>query len=169
MGGWDAPRREARNERIFRQYLESVACNAYVGRRPQRGRSAVALAEDLFVRPVPARATLYARRWPEMAGKARTRRWALETIRLSDGWDARSISRVESRGVDRIAPHRRRSRELRPILPRVHLGCAGACGVRPRGSPSRYRSGPPVAPGRGCRAGRGTRRPHSVRALNPNQ
>ena len=32
-----------------------------------------------------------------MARKARTRRWALETIRLSDGWDARSISRVESR------------------------------------------------------------------------
>ena len=57
----------------------------------------MALAADLFVRPVPTRATLYARHWPEMARKARTRRWALETIRLSDGWDARSISRVESR------------------------------------------------------------------------
>ena len=36
----------------------------------------MALAEDLFVRPVPTRATLYARHWPEMARKAR--RWALE-------------------------------------------------------------------------------------------
>src|ERR1700738_2174319 len=58
--------RRWRNERIFRFVcLESVACDAYPGARPRRGRSAVALAEDLSVRPVPARTALYARSWSE--------------------------------------------------------------------------------------------------------
>jgi hypothetical protein len=74
--------------------VESVACDAFVGARPLRGCSPMALAEELSVRPVPARTALYARHRPKMARKAHTRRWALEP---SDGWDARSISRVASR------------------------------------------------------------------------
>jgi hypothetical protein len=83
-----AHRREVRNERIFRFVCLETACDAYVGAWPRRGSSAVALAEDRSVRPIPARASLYARPRPEMARKARSRRWAL---------DARSISPVESR------------------------------------------------------------------------
>src|SRR5262245_39044865 len=53
--------RETQNERIFRFVrLESVACEPCAGARRRRGRSALALAEGLCLRPVPARAALHA-------------------------------------------------------------------------------------------------------------
>ena len=78
-----AYRREVRNERIFRFVCLETACDAYVGAWPRRGSSAMALAEDRSVRPIPARATLYARRRPEMARKARL--WALEPTPVHNG------------------------------------------------------------------------------------
>src|SRR5215510_5543867 len=67
-------RKEVRNERIFRFVcFKSVARGPYAGARPLRGGSPVAVVEDLAARPVPARATLYARSRPEMAGEARQR------------------------------------------------------------------------------------------------
>src|SRR5215510_14851490 len=64
-------RKEVRNECIFRFVcFESVACGPYVGARPRRSGSAVAVVEDLPARPIPARAKLYARSRPEMAGEA---------------------------------------------------------------------------------------------------
>src|SRR5215510_2018938 len=64
-------RKEVRNERIFRFVcFKSVARGPYAGARPLRGGSPVAVVEDLPARPVPARATLYARSRPEMAGEA---------------------------------------------------------------------------------------------------
>jgi hypothetical protein len=43
------------------------------GPQPPRGCPTVALAQDLSVRLVPARAALHARPWPEMAREARAR------------------------------------------------------------------------------------------------
>jgi hypothetical protein len=159
MGGWDAPRREARNERIFRQYLESVACNACVGTRPQRGRSAVALAEDLFVRPVPARATLYARLRSEMARKARGRRWAMRTSTPQFG--PVSLLNTSSGsihdGVRRGSASRRCDRgsagHAGPNRSRTHLG--GDIGER-LPEPRRSGSGHPVI---------NTRRPALFRSI----
>src|SRR5919106_2192178 len=74
----DGPRLR-RNECTFRFVcLESAACDPCAGSRLRLGRSAVPLADDLSVRPVPARATLYARPRPKMAGEARARRWAVD-------------------------------------------------------------------------------------------
>jgi hypothetical protein len=70
---------EVRNDRIFRFVrLESVARDPYADARRRRGRSAVALAEGLCVRPLPARATLHAWARTEMAREARARRWVVE-------------------------------------------------------------------------------------------
>src|SRR5262249_2159838 len=66
------------NERIFRFiHPESVACAPYADARRRHGRSAVALAEDLCVRPVSARATLHAWARTEMAREARAQRWVV--------------------------------------------------------------------------------------------
>jgi hypothetical protein len=68
-----------RNERIFRfVHLESVACDPYADAGRRRGCSAVALAERVCVRPVPARATLNAWARTEMAREAWARRWVVE-------------------------------------------------------------------------------------------
>src|SRR5918996_5304171 len=74
-------RREVRNECIFRfACLGSVACDPYADAPPRHGRSAMALADGLSVRPVPTRATLYARSRPEIAREARARCRALARI-----------------------------------------------------------------------------------------
>jgi hypothetical protein len=67
------------NEQIFRFVrLESVACDPYAGAGRRRGCSAVALAERLRVRPVPARAMLHAWARTEMAREAWARRWVVK-------------------------------------------------------------------------------------------
>jgi len=73
--GWLSRRRKGvRNGYIVSVILiESATGASNVGARSPRGRSAVALADDLSVRPLPARATLYARPGPEMAREARSR------------------------------------------------------------------------------------------------
>ena len=68
----------------------SAFSDSYVSRvllaTPPQGRGldvvmrAVALAEDLSVRPVPARAALHARPRPEMANEARAQCWVRELI-----------------------------------------------------------------------------------------
>ena len=75
--------REVRNACIFRFVcLESVACDPDAGAQPRHGRSAVALAEDLSGRPVPAGAVLYAWSRPE-TGEARALHWLLKPPRPS--------------------------------------------------------------------------------------
>jgi hypothetical protein len=96
--GWQSRTRNgARDERIVSFIcIESAAGAPDVGARSRRGRSAVAPTDDVSARPLPARATLYARPGPEMAREARARRWAVVQamescrIRLSD----RSIGRL---------------------------------------------------------------------------
>ncbi len=88
--GWlSRPPRELRNEGIFRFVcLKSAACDRYAGARPPRCYSALAPADDLRVRPIPARVTLYARPRPEMAREARARPRSLRGA--SDGIMKRS-------------------------------------------------------------------------------
>src|SRR5206468_10061237 len=71
----------ARNDQVFRFLpVESVVCAPCARPRSRRGRSAVALAEEFFVRPIPARAALPARRRSEMAKEARTQCWVGELV-----------------------------------------------------------------------------------------
>ncbi len=97
-----AHRREVRNERIFRFVCLETACDAYVGAWPRRSSSAMALAEDRSVRPIPARASLYARPRPEMARKARAQRWALEPTPVHNG-------RLGRRMVEKLTLQERRA------------------------------------------------------------
>jgi hypothetical protein len=72
--GCASDRTEIPDESIFCfACFESAGCGPCAG-APRRDRSAVALAEDRPVQPVPARAPLYAGSRPEMAGEARARR-----------------------------------------------------------------------------------------------
>src|ERR1700731_518469 len=63
-------------------------CYRYAGARPPRCYSALAPADDLRVRPIPARVTLYARPRPEMAREAHARPRSLKGA--SDGIMKRS-------------------------------------------------------------------------------
>src|SRR5215467_250731 len=86
--------REIRNERIFTFVrLERVACDPYADAGHRRGRSAVALAEDLCVRPVSARATLHARARTEMAREARAQRWVVARAALAARQNAALFAR----------------------------------------------------------------------------
>jgi len=64
--------RMVRHEHLFRFVrVESAVCEPCDGPRPRLGCPTLALAAELFVRPVSARAALCARPWSEMAREAR--------------------------------------------------------------------------------------------------
>jgi hypothetical protein len=78
LAGGAAHRTEIPDDAIFSfACLESAARDPCAGARPRPCRSAMALADHLPARSIPAGATLHARPRPEMAAEARARRRGL--------------------------------------------------------------------------------------------
>jgi hypothetical protein len=79
-------RKESGHEKVLVHFrfvrVESVVRDPRAGPLPRRGCPTVALAQDLSVRLVPARAALHARPWPEMAREAQARRQVLKVANV---------------------------------------------------------------------------------------
>jgi hypothetical protein len=149
--------REVRNGCIFRFVcLEGVACDPDAGAQHGNGRPAVALAEDLCGRPVPAGAVSYARSRPEMAGEARPLRWLLQPPRrrllhFSEPHNSEPVF-IEAHGADRKWPTSR--------LPLIARHAAPGARRNSRSSqPRAFRSGGAIRPWSRCCCARESRWP----------